>query len=90
MTAADPKRDPKMAAFETLPKSWNGVWPLYKQPLSATMKRLSVSVAKLQAEMEIWQTYRPARVDTPLCSKEYVLYQLKAPQERIFNLPCYE
>ena len=33
---------------------------------------------------------RPARVDNHLCSKEYVLYQLRSSQQRIINLSCVE
>ncbi|KAK4015396.1 hypothetical protein OUZ56_030377 [Daphnia magna] len=54
---------------------------------SASLLWAGVTSATFQAEMEL-DKLRPARVDTHLCSKEYILYQLKTSQQRLFNVSC--
>lgn len=48
-----------------------------------------IFLATFQAEMEL-EKLRPARVNTHLCSKEFVVYQLRALQHTVLNFPCSE
>ena len=48
---------------------------------------LNCIAATFQAEMEL-DKMRPNRVDTHLCTKEFILYQLRASQQIYRNFSC--